>query len=377
VRLVRGSLSPRRRSQRAAEVHLFQVGPGSRLYIDDILADTRVLHPACCDHVKPHSRTQHLFEPRIPANVLKLTTVCTAAHSGWQVNTGGTTSMAGTLHSTETAFDNVSVPEKFSPRADYMDGLPAAFADMSDAILLVDDAKLPVHKAILAANSAVFAELFMTATAQQSLSLLEIPLPGDRMWDVYTALKYLYRGCTPCASSSPEIKSTDDAKALVLFAHKYGINTLMNACEHYLVELAQGDMSDDGPEDLCLFTSCDAFASWTELAEMCNMDTLLAHCELSMIKDEDMDLWCNPAMTSGKISRGSLVRMLRASQLFIHRSKEKHVNYNNSHRACKMGAEQGLSHRQYLSIICCSSRALTLDYHVDIATLMQWKREML
>ncbi len=190
--------------------------------------------------------------------------------------------MAGTLHSAETAFNNASVPEEFSPQADYMDGMPAAFADMSDAILLVDDAKLPVHKAILAANSAVFAELFMTASAQQSHSLLEVPLPGDTIWDVYTALKYLYKGCTLCTSSSPEIKSTDDAKALVLFAHKYGIQNLLDACECYLVELAQGDMSDDGPEDLCLFTNNDAIASWTELAGTCELDTLLAYCGTSL-----------------------------------------------------------------------------------------------
>ncbi len=275
--------------------------------------------------------------------------------------------MAGTQRSTETAFDNVSVPEEFSPRADYMDGLPAAVADMSDGILVVDGAKLPVHKAILAANSAVFAELFADSE-HDSNSTTVVFHAGDRMWDVYTALKCLYRGCTPCASSSPEIKSKDDAKALALFAHKYAITTLLNACEQYLVELAQGDMSDDCPEDLCLFTSCDAVASWTELAEMCNLDTLLAHCELSMIKDEDMDLWCDPAMTSGKISQGSLVRMLRASQLFIHRSKGKQVNYRDSHRAGNEGKPRTVTQTTYA--------ALNLHCHVDIATLMQWKREM-
>lgn len=299
--------------------------------------------------------------------------------------------MAGTMHAAGTAVHNVPIPagieqricrggtfakffreyeEEFSPRADYMDGLPAAFADMSDAILLVDDAKLPVHKAILAANSAVFAELFMTASAQQSNSLLEVPLPGDRMWDVYTALKYLYKGCTPCASSSPEIKSTDDARALVLFAHKYGINSLLDACEEFLVKLAQGDMSDGGTKGFHLFTSFDAVASWTELADDCNLDILLAQCELSMIKDADMDLWCDPAMTSGKISRSSLVRMLRASQLFIHRSTKDQAKYNHIDRLINGGKPITVTHAvQRLS-------AAALDHHVDIATLMQWKREM-
>lgn len=258
--------------------------------------------------------------------------------------------------------------EGFSPRANYMDGLPAAFVDMSDTVLLVDDAKLPVHKAILAANSAVFAELFMTASAQQSHSLLELPLPGDRMWDVYTALKYLYKGCTPCASSSPEIESTDDARALVLFAHKYGINSLLDACEEFLVELAQGDMSDGGAKGFRLFTSFDAVASWTELADDCNLNSLLAHCELSMIKNSDMDLWCDPAMTSGKISRSSLVRILRASQLFIHRSTRDQAKHQHVDRPIFKGSPHTVTHR---------SSAVALDHHVDIETLMQWKREVL
>lgn len=280
-----------------------------------------------------------------------------------------TTSVAGTLLAAGTAVDNVFVTEEFSPRAAYMDGLPAAFADMSDVILLVDDAKLPVHKAILAANSAVFAELFLTASARQSPSVLEVPLPGDNKWDVYTALKYLYKGCTLCTSSSPEIKSTDDAKALVFFAHKYAIQSLLDACECYLVELAKGDMSDDGPEDLCLFTSNDAVASWTELADTCKLDTLLAYCELSMIKDTGLTLWCDLAMTSSKISRSSLFRMLRASQLFIHRSKQKQVNYRGSHKTFDEAKPR--------TVTQTSSAALNLDYHVDVATLMQWKRETL
>lgn len=251
-----------------------------------------------------------------------------------------------------------------------MDGMPAAFADMSDAILLVDGAKFPVHKAILAANSAVFAELFVTASAQQSYSLLEVSLPGNTIWDVYTALKYLYKGCTLCTSSSPEIKSTDDAKALVLFAHKYGIQNLLDACECYLVELAKGDMSDDGPV-LCLFTNNNAIASWTELAGTCELDKLLADCELSMIKDMDLTLWCDLAMTSGKISRSSLFRMLRASQLFIHNSKGGQAKYKGSQRErVSPGIYQPRTFTQCLS-------AAAPDHHVDIATLMQWKREML
>ncbi|KAL0039330.1 hypothetical protein WJX79_003691 [Trebouxia sp. C0005] len=167
---------------------------------------------------------------------------------------------------------------------------------------------------------------------------------------------------------SPEIESTDDARALVLFAHKYGINSLLDACEEFLVELAQGDMSDGGAKGFRLFTSFDAVASWTELADDCNLNSLLAHCELSMIKNSDMDLWCDPAMTSGKISRSSLVRILRASQLFIHRSTRDQAKHQHVDRPIFKGSPHTVTHR---------SSAVALDHHVDIETLMQWKREVL
>ena len=38
--------------------------------------------------------------------------------------------------------------------------------------------------------------------------------------------------------------ATDDAKAVITFAHKYALNSLLEASEAFLVELAQADMED-------------------------------------------------------------------------------------------------------------------------------------
>lgn len=81
-------------------------------------------------------------------------------------------------------------------------------------------------------------------------------------------------------------------------------------------------------------TLAQAVLRWRELAEACHLDSLLAHCELSMIRDRDEHLWRHPDMTCGKISHNCLLRMFRASQL--------------------------LSQKQ----------------SVDIATLMAWRKEM-
>ncbi|KAL3150582.1 hypothetical protein ABBQ32_000392 [Trebouxia sp. C0010 RCD-2024] len=209
--------------------------------------------------------------------------------------------------------------------ADYLDVLPAPIAGMTDAVLIVEEARFPVHSAMLAANSAVFDDLF--CAEEQHEIILEIPLPGDQASNVHTALKYIYAGyplrrCRECATESfPRIKSTDDAKAVITFAHKYTCTSLLEACEAYLVGLAQKDMSGDPVDQYHLFSSNQAILFWAELAEACEMDTLLAHCELSMIRDRDELLWHHPALTTGKISRSCLLRMLRASHLAMQRIK--------------------------------------------------------
>ena len=97
---------------------------------------------------------------------------------------------------------------------DYMHGLSTPFAEMLDASLFVEGTSLPVHRAILAASSTVFAELFNCASTEKPMPALEfsafrqalissscqtssstqlqVPLPEDKIWDVCTALKFLF-----------------------------------------------------------------------------------------------------------------------------------------------------------------------------------------
>ena len=163
-----------------------------------------------------------------------------------------------------------------------MEGLPASVAALSDTILKVDGTNLPVHRAILAINSPVFADLFAYALSRGSkTSRLEIPLVGDEVLDVRTALEYLYKGCTICSSSALLLKSSDDARSLVKFAHKYNITSLVEACETYLVDCLQ----QTGHHDF--FTSTEALVEWTALAEECELNTFLAHCEVFIMHNWD------------------------------------------------------------------------------------------
>lgn len=243
----------------------------------------------------------------------------------------------------------------------YMEGLPESVASLTDAILKVDGTDLPVHRAILAINSPVFADLFAYALSRGSRgSRLEIPLVGDEVPDVRTALEYLYKGCTICSSSALHFKSSDDAKSLVKFAHKYNIRSLVEACETYLVGCLQQTRHHD------MFTSTEAMVEWTALAEECELNSFLAHCELFMMNDRDRNKWSHPAMTSDHISRRCLLRMLRGLQL----QQKKSDDFINGLYDKLVQDPQAEQVQKALGCIPDTRP----DHSVSIAKLMDWNK---
>ena len=241
-----------------------------------------------------------------------------------------------------------------------MDGLPESVAALTDTILKVEGTDLPLHRAILAINSPVFADLFAYALSRGAKpSRLEIPLVGDEVVDVRTSLEYLYKGCAICSSSTLYLKSSDDAKSLVKFAHKYNIKSLVEACETYLVDCLQ----QPGHHDL--FRNTEAIVEWTALAEEFELDTLLAHCELFMMSDRDRHKWSHPAMTTDHISRRCLLRMLRGLQ-FQQKKADDFINglYDKLPVVLEPQAEQVLG---YIPNI-------RPDHSVSIAKLMDWSK---
>lgn len=253
----------------------------------------------------------------------------------------------------------------------YMEGLPESVAALTDTILKVDGTDLPVHRAILAVNSPVFADLFAYALSRGSRSSrLEIPLVGDEVLDVRTALEYLYKGCTVCSSSELHPKSSDDAKSLVKFAHKYNIRSLVQACETYLLAC----LHQRGPSDF--FTSAEAIVEWTALAEECELATFLAHCELCMMHDRDRSkpLWSHPAMTSDHISRRCLLRMLRGLQLQQRKSEDFITGlYDSMVQDSQAQSQTEAQTEQVQKALGCIPDTRP-DHSVSIAKLMDWNK---
>lgn len=181
---------------------------------------------------------------------------------------------------------------------------------MADVKLVVEGVELPAHKTILAANSKVFADLFTSqASAAPSNSGVPqvplVPLVGESLQDATTALTYLYRNCVP--STHAQSVASREARALIRFGHKYGMQGMLDAIESVLISYFQQDcweLIDDNAD----------VATWTATAEKYGLRRLLAHCEDFMIKDDDESLWHDKALVGDDVSRASLLRVLRGLQ---------------------------------------------------------------
>ena len=195
--------------------------------------------------------------------------------------------------------------------ANYLRTLPEHIARTmpADVLLVAEGEELPAHSFVLGVNSAIFAEILSEArsTTSEPAQQLRLPLTDDSAKDVRIALTYFYMGCAVMSPLKPELQSVDDSISLARFAHKYAVTALVAECESFLV------MNAHTLNGAALFTTPEV-VSLLLLAESCCMETLLAHCELFMIKESDSSFWQHPALMSERISRQCLLRLLRGAQ---------------------------------------------------------------
>lgn len=196
----------------------------------------------------------------------------------------------------------------------HLAGLSQVFIEMTDMKLQVEGQELPAHKALLAANSSVFATLLANNSIQASGSThtcQEVPLVGETLADVSLVLTYIYNNTTIKCQNEP-IQSIDDAKTLARFAHKYDMVEMRHACEEYLIsKVSANDASLEATE------AVQPLVALVDLAECCEMDHLLTYCEVLLVSQGNSSLWDSKAVVSGQISRETLLRMLRAYQIGV------------------------------------------------------------
>ena len=230
-------------------------------------------------------------------------------------------------------------------------GLAEQFASQTDAYLHADGGYIPVHSAVLAVQSTVFADLFKLAsdniddsTAHRRNGRICIPMTSHTFADVCTAVKFLYRWTTSNWENTPSKdmwKDIDTARTILQFAHTFSMESILKDCDFWLAEKAQEDQGEK------LFTQTDAVVLWAVLAEKCKLTRLLSHAELFMAKTLTPKSWLSDNPVTSQLSPACLFRVLRASQEYITASRQALV----VHSAARDLHQQNYSRLHYCT--CC------------------------
>lgn len=207
----------------------------------------------------------------------------------------------------DNGIDNADFDDHLLP------GLAEQFASQTDAYLHADNGYIPVHSAVLAIQSSVFADMFKVASdnAHRRNGKICISTTSHTFADVCTAIKFLYRWTTSDWKNTPSKdmwRDINTARPILQFAHKFNMQRVLNDCDLCLSRKAQEDQGRK------LFSHSDAVVLWAVLAEECNLTNLLAHAELFMAKTVTPKPWLRDNPVTSQLSAACLFRVLRATQ---------------------------------------------------------------
>lgn len=116
----------------------------------------------------------------------------------------------------------------------YLAGSPKEVVETVDTALLVNDSILPVHHFALMSSSVMLRDLLSSQASGATLQADQVqmvPLVDDRQDCVQDALTYMYKRMS-LSTASPEVASITQAKHLVQFGHKYGVQVLLDESLH-------------------------------------------------------------------------------------------------------------------------------------------------
>ena len=107
-----------------------------------------------------------------------------------------------------------------------------------DVACVIEQDVLPAHSYVLMAASPVFAELVAAHFAavikgDGQAEAMTVPLPDTTVQAAKVALQYLYEQCS-FKGKEPEIAAVSQAKVLASFAHKWNIQTMLEAADVFI-----------------------------------------------------------------------------------------------------------------------------------------------
>lgn len=265
-------------------------------------------------------------------------------------------------------------------------GLSKQFVGQTDACLLVEGQQFQVHSQLLAVGSAVFANLFSTAQAENTaatINQLSVAMVGHTIPDTRMVLEFLYKRSIVGLTDTPSKQlwqSVDKARPIITFAHKFDMKGILEECDTCLSKKAQ----EQGGR--LIFSSTDATFAWGALADSCSLQKLLSNVELFMLRCVDPMFWQSESSATHQLSQACLTRILRAAQ--------KELAATKAHFECQWSRLEAQASRQRLPSRCtCAGPDYTYPHYgfcihclklpvivdvvaresVDSSTLLSWQ----
>ena len=166
----------------------------------------------------------------------------------------------------------------------------------SDVVLVVEDERLHVHRAVLAMASPVFEKMFTSEFQEKDNK--EIALPGKSSTEVKELLLFIY------PSTSEKQITKENCYFLVKIAHEYQMAAIVQKCEEFLVEKIKTKPKDEVLAELI-------FAQTYKLEKLRQVSVDQAHnLKLEELKSNEMYDQIQPENLR-EIMEGIMIRLQR------------------------------------------------------------------
>ena len=166
----------------------------------------------------------------------------------------------------------------------------------SDVVLVVEEQKFHVHRAILAFWSPVFEKMFTSEFQEKEKN--EIPLPGKKASEIRELLSFAYPSLTGKAITA------ENCYFLLKLALEYQMVTIAESCENFMVDRIKAKPKDSILSDL-------VFAQTFKLEKLKLASGEQAHClSLEELKKDEMYEQVQPENLK-EIKEGIITRLQR------------------------------------------------------------------
>lgn len=188
--------------------------------------------------------------------------------------------------STQTRAELVQLAQNGLKTLPYLSSVSENMLPAVDVACMVDENILPAHSYVLMAASPIFGELVASRFAQVikgscQLEIMTVPLVGTTAEAAKIALQYMYQQCS-FRGQGPVIATLDQAKVLATFAHKWNIQSMLDASDAF-TEQALTTAFSTHPKDSA--THAQKAINWSAFAEKLHLVKTLDCCITWLIKN--------------------------------------------------------------------------------------------